>query len=131
MKSIQMLFACLMLAIASGCATPPSATDLAATTLRGTWSIEIDTGGRGTTMGTMNINRKVDGSEGSLTTNRGNNVLPVRTLMLDDRAIVLSVESPNGTVSFKGTLSRDGNAFQGRVTYHDGQVFSMKGYRSV
>ena len=37
MKSIQLLIACAMLVIASGCATPRSVSDIAATTLRGTW----------------------------------------------------------------------------------------------
>ena len=130
MKSIQLLIAFAMLVIASGCATPRSASDIAATSLQGTWNIEIDMG-RAKTLGTMLINREVAGSEGSLTTNRGPNVLPVRTLTLDDHAIALSVESPNGMVVFKGELSQDGNAFQGKVTYHDGQVFSMKGERGV
>ena len=130
MKSIQLIFAFAILVIASACATPRSASDIAATSLQGTWNIEIDMG-RAKTLGTMLINREVAGSEGSLTTNRGPNVLPVRTLTLDDHAIALSVESPNGMVVFKGELSRDGNAFQGKVTYHDGQVFLMKGVRGV
>jgi hypothetical protein len=130
MKSLQLLFACVMLIIAAGCATSRSATDTAASTMRGSWNFEMDTG-RSTTLGSMIINRDVAGREGTLTTNRGNNVLPVRTLTLEDRAIALSVESPNGMVVFKGELSRDGNAFQGKVTYHDGQVFTMKGHRSV
>lgn len=129
MKSIQLLFVCMLLVIASGCATPRSTTDIAATTLRGTWNFEMDTGGRTMTLGTMHINREAADREGTLTTNRGNNVLPVRTLTLDGRAMALSVESPNGMVVFKGELSRDGNAFQGKVTYHDGQVFTMKGVR--
>lgn len=128
MKSIQLLFACMLLIIASGCATSRSASDHAATTLSGTWNIEIDTG-RGMTVGTLLINREVAGREGSLTTNRGTNVLPVRSLTLDGRAIVLSVESPNGMVLFSGELSRDGQILQGKVNYHDGQVFSMKGVR--
>ena len=128
MKSIQLFILCAMLVIASGCATPHSVSDIAATNLRGVWEIEIDTG-RGATLGTLLINRETVGREGSLTTNRGNNVLPVRTLTLDDRAIALSVESPNGVVSFKGELSSDGNAFQGTVTYHNGQLLPMKGKR--
>lgn len=128
MKLIQLLFACALLIIASGCVTSHSAADHAATTLRGTWNFEMDTG-RGITLGSMDINRKVAGREGSLMTNRGPNVLPVRTLSLDKRAMALWVESPNGVVVFKGELSRDGNAFEGKVTYHDGQVFSMKGQR--
>lgn len=130
MKSIHLFIASVMLVIASGCATPRSVSDYAATTLIGSWNIEIDTG-RGTTIGTMLINREVPGREGSLTTNRGPNVLPVRTLTLDGHNLALSVESPNGTVLFKGELSRDGNTFQGKVNYHDGQVFSMKGVRGV
>lgn len=130
MKAIQLFIASVMLVVASGCATPRTASDIAADTLRGTWNFEMDTG-RGITLGSMDINRKVAGREGSLMTNRGPNVLPVRTLTLDNRAMALSVESPNGMVVFKGELSRDGNAFEGKVTYHDGQVFSMKGMRGV
>lgn len=130
MKSIRLLITFAMLIIAAGCATLRSAEDHAASTLRGTWNFEMDTG-RGITLGSMDINRKVAGREGALMTNRGPNVLPVRTLTLDNRAMALSVESPNGMVLFKGELSRDGNAFEGKVTYHDGQVFSMKGMRGV
>ncbi|MBL8517046.1 MAG: hypothetical protein JNM76_08755 [Betaproteobacteria bacterium] len=130
MKAIQLFIACAMLIITAGCATPRSVADIAATTLRGAWNVEIDTG-RGTTLGSMIISRDVAGQEGTLTTNRGSNVLPVRTLTLNDRAIDLSVQSPNGMVVFKGELSRDGNAFEGKVTYHDGQVFRMKGMREV
>jgi hypothetical protein len=39
------------------------------------------------------------------------------------------VESPNGNVTFKGTLSADAQTFQGKVTYHNGQEFPMSGRR--
>lgn len=75
---------------------------------------------------------QADGSQyrGTLTTNRGNNVLPIRHLLLRGDEMEMVVESPNGTVTFKGRLSPDAQAFDGIAHYHTGQRFPMSGTRA-
>ena len=75
----------------------------------------------------MTIASTEQGYRGTLTTNQGNNVLPVRSLTLDGSDMNMTVESPNGNVVFKGLLNPDGRSFQGTVTYHTGQSFPMSG----
>jgi hypothetical protein len=38
-------------------------------------------------------------------------------------------ESPNANDTFAGTLAADARAFDGNVTYHNGQVLPMSGHR--
>jgi hypothetical protein len=39
------------------------------------------------------------------------------------------VESPEGNVTFKGTLADDARTFQGQVVYYDGRTIPMSGRR--
>jgi hypothetical protein len=66
---------------------------------------------------------------GTLKTDQGNNVLPVRSLTLQGSDMSMLVESPNGNVTFKGKLAADAQTFEGKVTYYNGQVFPMSGHR--
>ena len=79
------------------------------------------------THGAMTIAKAGQGYQGTLTTDQGSNVLPVRSLTLDGSDLNMIVESPNGKVVFKGLLNSDGRSFQGTVTYHTGQNFPMSG----
>ena len=66
------------------------------------------------------------GYTGTLTTNRGDNVLPVRTFTVAGRDVRMQVQSPQGAVTFGGTLAPGGRAFAGTVTYHDGRPFPLE-----
>ena len=77
--------------------------------------------------GAMTLTADGSGYRGTLTTDQGNNVLPVRSLTLAGSNMDMLVESPNGNVTFKGALSADASSFAGTVTYHNGQKFPMTG----
>ena len=79
----------------------------------------------------MTIAAAEQGYRGTLTTDQGSNVLPVRSLTLDGSDMNMIVESPNGNVVFKGQLNSDGRSFQGTVTYHTGQNFPMSGIKRL
>jgi len=101
----------------------PKAPDLA-----GDWVFEVQTG-RNVAHGAMTLVADGTAYKGTLTTDQGNNVLPVRSLTLQGSALNMLVESPNGNVTFIGTLATDARTFQGKVTYHNGQEFPMSGRR--
>ena len=125
---MRTLIACLCFAVAliTGCAASPERTT--APRLAGDWVFEVQTG-QNVTHGAMTLVADGASYTGTLTTNQGNNVLPVRSLTLQGSDMNMLVESPNGKVTFKGTLSADAQTFQGKVTYHNGQEFPMSGRR--
>ena len=92
----------------------------------GQWQFQVDTG-RAVTNGAMTVNRTAQGFGGTLTTDQGNNVLPIRSLTIEATKMLLVVESPNGSVTFDGTVSADGRSFDGTVTYYTGDRFPMRG----
>lgn len=96
--------------------------------LAGNWVFEVQTG-TSVTHGSMTLSGEKQTYTGTLTTDQGNNVLPVRSLMLDGSRMNMTVESPNGLVTFLGTLGADARTFQGTVTYYTGQSFPMSGTR--
>jgi hypothetical protein len=44
-------------------------------------------------------------------------------------AFNMLVESPEGSITVKGTLAEDAQTFQGQVIYLDGKIFPMSGRR--
>jgi hypothetical protein len=117
---------CFAVALLAGCA---GSLERATTPdLAGDWVFEVQTG-KSVTHGAMTLVADRASYTGTLTTDQGNNVLPVRSLTLQGSDMNLLVESPNGNVTFKGTLSTDAQTFQGKVTYHNGQEFPMSGRR--
>ena len=94
--------------------------------LAGGWTFRIDTGGGRTTHGQLHLTPSGRGYTGTLTTNRGDNVLPVRTFTVAGRDVRMQVASPQGAVTFGGTLAPGGRAFAGTVTYHDGRPFPLE-----
>lgn len=94
--------------------------------LSGDWNFQVDTGAN-VTKGAIKLIADGSSYRGTLTTDQGNNVLPVRSLSLDGSNMDMVVESPNGKVIFKGTLNEDRRSFQGTVTYYTGQQFPMSG----
>ena len=117
---------CFAVALLAGCAS--SSVRAKAPDLAGDWVFEVQTG-QSVTHGAMTLVADGASYTGTLTTNQGNNVLPVRSLTLQGSDMNLLVESPNGNVTFKGALSTDAQTFQGKVTYHNGQEFPMSGRR--
>ena len=123
---MKTLIVCLSIFLSQlvGCAAGPR---VSAPDLSGDWTFEVQTGATSVTHGAMTLAAAAQGYQGTLTTNQGNNVLPVRSLTLNGSDMNLVVESPNGNVVFKGLLGSDGRSFQGTVTYHTGQSFPMSG----
>ena len=92
--------------------------------LSGYWDFSINVGER-VTKGELTLGRSGDGYVGTLTP-AGTNTLGVRSLKLDaNRAVALIVDTPEGVVTFDGTLGEDGKSMSGTVTYHKGQKFPM------
>ncbi|HYD12790.1 MAG TPA: hypothetical protein VEC11_08075 [Allosphingosinicella sp.] len=120
--SLRSLLAALALVCLSACMTVPAARP----SLAGAWHFRIDTGGGRITLGQLSLTPAAGGYTGSLTTNRGDNVLPVRSFTVDGRAVRMHVESPQGAVTFAGDLAPGSRAFAGTVTYHDGRRFTLR-----
>jgi hypothetical protein len=119
------ILATLALACLAACVTgrtaPPS--------LAGEWGFRIETGGGRVTNGWLSLTPAGSGYAGRLTTDRGNNVLPVRSFTVDGAAVRMHVESPQGAVTFAGALAEGARAFAGTLTYHDGRRFTLRATR--
>jgi len=122
-KLIAYLCFVALLAGCAGSPERPKAPDLA-----GDWMFEVQTG-QNVAHGAMTLLADGASYKGTLTMDQGNNVLPVRSLTLQGSDLSMLVESPNGNVTFKGTLAADARTFQGNVTYYNGQTFAMSGRR--
>ena len=117
---------CFAVALLAGCAGSPERSK--ATALAGDWVFDVQTG-ENVAHGAMTLVADGASYTGTLTTDQGNNVLPVRSLTLRGSDLSMLVESPNGNVTFNGTLAADAQTFQGKVTYYNGQTFPMSGRR--
>lgn len=116
------LVAALLLA---ACALPARVRPVDVTPdLAGAWEFDIDVG-KDTTHGAFALERKADGYTGELTTNRGPNRLPIRSLTLVRDSVAMVVESPNGTVTFLGRLEAGARGMAGTVLYHNGARYPM------
>jgi hypothetical protein len=107
----------------AGCAANPKTPDLA-----GDWVFEAQTG-ESVAHGAMTLVADGGSYKGTLTTDQTDNVLPVRSLTLRGSDLSMLVESPEGNVTFKGTLANDAQTFQGNVIYFDGRTIPMSGRR--
>ena len=92
--------------------------------LAGAWEFDIDVG-KDTTHGAFALERKAEGYTGELTTNRGTNRLPIRSLTLVRDSVAMIVDSPNGTVTFLGRLETGACGMAGTVLYHNGARYPM------
>ncbi len=54
---------------------------------------------------------------------QGRNALPVRMLTLRGERIAMTVDTPEGPVTFDGTLNVNGQSLQGTLIYHHGEKF--------
>lgn len=125
---MRTLIACSYFGIAllAGCTAHPQRTKTP--DLAGDWVFEAQTGD-GVAHGAMTLVADGASYKGTLTTDQTSNVLPVRSLTLQGSALTLRVESPEGNVTFQGTLASDAQTFQGQVLYFNGQTFPMSGRR--
>ena len=96
--------------------------------LQGTWTFKVPTAA-GTTNGVIRLSGPDGRLGGSLTTDQGEEVLPIRAVEQDGRRLRIVVGSPQGDVVFTGRLDADASAFDGVVVYHTGQSFPMSGRR--
>ena len=122
----QIACLCFAVSLLAGCAAGPErpkAPDLA-----GDWVFEVQTG-RNVAHGAMTLVADGASYRGTLTTDQTDNVLPVRSLTLQGSDLSMLVESPEGNITFKGTLAADAQTFQGKVIYLNGQIIPMSARR--
>lgn len=131
-RSFPLLHVALVLSaiLITACAGSTQRSTRGATDLSGGWTFEVPTG-KTTAHGAITLKTDGAGYQGSLTTDQGNEVLPVKSLTLRGSEMRLVVNSPNGEVVFEGRLSDDQQTFDGIVTYHNGQRFPMSGHRKM
>jgi hypothetical protein len=125
-RPLLMLVLVLLAACASGAGPAPEAAAPAVVPvpdLSGTWGFSVDVGGRMTT-GELVLLRQGGDYTGTITP-QGTNTLQVRSLRLTGQQVDLLVDTPEGPVTFAGTLGEDARSMQGIVTYHGGQRFPM------
>lgn len=115
----------LALAGLAACVAGPGGRGAAPVSLAGGWSFQIDTGGGRVTHGRLQLAPAAGGYAGTLTTNRGLNVLPVPSFTVLGADVRMRVESPQGAVTFAGALAPEARAFAGTVIYHDGRRFPL------
>jgi hypothetical protein len=119
MKRTAALAAALLLTACATIQTPG---------LQGTWTFKVPTAG-GVTNGVIRLSGPGDRLGGSLTTDQGDEVLPIKAVDRRGRALRIVVGSPQGDVVFTGQLDVDAAGFDGVVVYHTGQSFPMCGRR--
>jgi hypothetical protein len=107
----------------AGCVANPKTPNLA-----GDWVFEAQTG-ENVAHGAMTLVADGASYKGTLTTDQTDNILPVRSLILQGSNMSMLVESPEGNITVKGTLADDAQTFQGKVIYFSGQTFAMSGRR--
>ena len=117
--------ACLYVAVIlfAGCVANPKTPNLA-----GDWVFEAQTG-ENVAHGAMTLVADGASYKGTLTTDQTDNILPVRSLILQGSNMSMLVESPEGNITVKGTVADDAQTFQGKVIYFNGQTFAMSGRR--
>ena len=71
------------------------------------------------------------GYTGFAMTGLGGHALPIESIDIRDGAMVMVVNSPRGLVIFRGTIDKTETRFDGRLTYHNGNVYGMRGVKQV
>jgi len=121
----QIACLCFALALLAGCAGNP---ERKTPDLAGDWVFEAQTG-ENVAHGALTLVADGASYRGTLTTDQTANVLPVRSLTLQGSDLSMLVESPEGNITFKGTLAADAQTFQGKVIYFNGQIIPMSARR--
>ena len=66
---------------------------------------------------------------GKAITNGGDEALPIRSIELRAHRMMMTVNSANGAVVFRGEVDPSGQSFSGTARYHDGRDFAMRGVK--
>jgi len=69
------------------------------------------------------------GYTGFAMTDQGGHALPIESIDIQGGAMTMVVNSPRGLVIFKGTIDAEATRFDGKLTYHNGQVYDMRGVK--
>jgi hypothetical protein len=97
--------------------------------LAGRWDFSVDLGAR-QTPGELWLFRRGAELTGTLAP-AGTNTLPVRALTMRADSAHLTVDTPEGPVTFAGVVTDSRSAMRGIVTYHHGQRFPMTATKRV
>jgi hypothetical protein len=71
------------------------------------------------------------GYTGFAMTDQGGHALPIESIELRDGTMVMVVNSPRGLVIFRGKVDADETRFDGDLTYHNGQIYRMRGVKQT
>ena len=71
------------------------------------------------------------GYTGFAMTDQGGHALPIESIDIRDGTLVMVVNSPRGLVIFRGTIDQANTRFDGKLTYHNGSVYGMRGVKQV
>lgn len=71
------------------------------------------------------------GYTGFAMTDQGGHALPIESIDIQGDAMTMVVNSPRGMVVFKGRIDANETRFDGKLTYHNGQVYDMRGVKQV
>jgi hypothetical protein len=103
-------------------APAPAAAPAAGRDMSGTWDFSVDAGGQ-TIPGEMVVTRSGSGYGGTITP-QGMNQGAIRSVTVTGDRMVMVVDSPEGEVTFNGTLTSDGRAVAGTLLYQ-GQTLNF------
>ena len=122
-RAVLLLCAGLLGACASaGTPAPaefPEPIEIVTPDLAGTWDFTVVTPS-GETAGEMVLQREGAAYKGTITP-AGTNTLTVRSLTLNGLNADMTVDTPEGPVTFNGRVTTDGKGMDGIVHYHGGQ----------
>ena len=71
------------------------------------------------------------GYTGFAMTDQGGHALAIESIDIRDGTMVMVVNSPRGLVIFRGTIDEAQTRFDGKLTYHNGNVYGMRGVKQV
>ena len=69
------------------------------------------------------------GYTGFAMTDQGGHALPIESIDIREGAMTMVVNSPRGLVIFRGTIDAAESRFDGKLTYHNGNVYTMRGVK--
>ena len=73
----------------------------------------------------------LSGYTGFAITDQGGHALPIESLTIDNGAMIMVVNSPRGLVIFRGTIDENETRFDGKLTYYNGNVYTMRGVKQA
>lgn len=62
-------------------------------------------------------------------TNQDAHALPIKSIEVSNGTMTMVVTSPRGLVIFRGKIDGEQRRFDGKLTYHNLQVFDMHGIK--